>query len=71
MSTKATVMKAIRSYCVETCCAGSEEYVRECPGNSEIVGVFCPLHPYRFSSDPSPSVLRTKHPVENVRKKTF
>ena len=48
-------MKAIRRYCVETCCADDQEYVRECPGSSLNIGVFCPLHPYRMGIDPTPS----------------
>jgi hypothetical protein len=64
MTTKAQVLKDIRSFCVHTCCAGSEEDVRECPGGSLNVGVGCTLWKYRFSSDPSPS----KANVERGRK---
>jgi hypothetical protein len=68
MSTKASIMRAIRQYCVETCCAGDTEYVRECPGGSLNVGVACPLHPFRFSVDPTPSVLRQASGRERAKK---
>lgn len=68
MATKADILKSIRSYCVETCCAGDEQSVRECPGGSLNVSVACPLHPYRFSSDPNPSEARVRRGKELSKK---
>lgn len=55
MTTKARILRDIRSHCVYTCCAGDEDSVRECPGGSLNIGVACTLWKYRFSKDPDPS----------------
>jgi hypothetical protein len=71
MSTKATILKAVRKYCVHTCCAEDQEYVKECPGSSINIGVFCPLHPYRMGSDPSPSISKVERGRESAKKNFF
>lgn len=53
MTERLTAIKAIRRYCVDTCCAGDEEYVRECPGNSQNISVFCPLWKFRMGKNPN------------------
>lgn len=61
MAERRSAIKSIRQYCVETCCAGDQEYVRECPGNSLNISVSCPLWPYRMGKNPNISdETRTK-----------
>lgn len=51
-----TAIKSIREYCVEVCCAGDQEYVRECPDGVVLQGKPpCPLWPYRMGKNPNVS----------------
>ena len=53
MTTKAKVLQAIRSKCLD-CCCGSRSEVARC----YLQG--CNLHPYRFGKDPKP-ITRQSH----------
>jgi hypothetical protein len=49
-----TAIKSIREFCVQTCCAGDMDYVKECPDGVEHQGKApCPLYPYRMGSNPN------------------
>lgn len=70
MTTKAQVLKSIRTKCLD-CCCGSRDEVARC----HLQG--CSLHPYRFGKDPSPSTSRNhrkpvlqKHGFERLEAKT-
>ena len=47
MTTKYTILKAIRQNCLDCCCHSVKEI--------ELCQVKCPLKPFRFGKDPSPS----------------
>jgi len=52
MTTKAQILQGgIRAYCLE-CCCGSRSEVARCSRTD------CPLHEYRFGTDPNPSTSR-------------
>lgn len=48
MTTKADVIKTIRTFCIE-CSGGSLMEVRLCPIKR------CPLYPFRMGKDPNPT----------------
>ena len=51
MTTKATVMKAIRQKCLDCACYQPSEVV-------QCTVYACPLHSFRFGKDPDPSRTR-------------
>lgn len=48
-----SAIQAIRKYCVDQCCCGDQEYVRECPGYLPLEGVECVLYPFRMGKNPN------------------
>lgn len=53
MTTKQTILKAIREHCLE-CCGGSTNAVRHCTVKLPALQ-HCKLYPYRFGKDPDPA----------------
>ena len=51
MTRKSDILRPIRLYCID-CAGGSRAEVRMCPKET------CPLYPFRFGKDPSPSKPR-------------
>ena len=55
MTTKQTILKAIREHCLE-CCGGSTNAVRHCTPIIREAGMReCELYPYRFGKDLDPA----------------
>ena len=53
MTTKATILKAIREHCLE-CLGGSWYEVERC------TAPWCSLHQYRFGNDPTPNAAKAE-----------
>jgi hypothetical protein len=54
MKERKTAIKSIRAYCVTVCCAGDQEWVRECPDGVVHGSVPpCPLWSYRMGKNPN------------------
>lgn len=53
MSERRSAIKSIRRFCVDTCCAGDQEAVRECTGFQNLPSVECVLYPYRMGKNPN------------------
>lgn len=70
-----TALKSVRAYCVEVCCAGSPDWVRECPDGVEHQGKPpCPLFPHRMGKSSSVSdetrERRRKAMLDRIASKT-
>jgi len=49
---KRSAIKSIRAYCIEVCCAGDLEYVRNCPDGPKHPTP-CPLWNFRMGTNPN------------------
>jgi hypothetical protein len=64
MGTGRPSVKTIRKMCL-FCMGGSDEMVKECPGDSEKEGVHCELWPYRLGRNPN--IVVTEERRERLR----
>ncbi len=62
MTTKAKIIKDIRSFCID-CMGGHQGYVTDC----ESAG--CALHPYRMGKDPAPNEKKAEIARERLARR--